>query len=222
MNKVLVLLSLLLFTFWGKAQQKANYKLAEKLRNVSLGSLIGKYSMDVFPKQINNTDKFWFEFTTEEGKNFYFVDPVKGEKRLFFNNTDIAQGVSLITRKGYNEKDLRISDIELSKDLTKMTFSMDGRYEFDFKTKKVRAVEKDHSEEDDEVIYSWMTFSPDRKYILYAKDHNLYIRGNKAKGIDTTEIQLTTDGEKYYSFARNSEDDRKDEAETNARWFKDY
>ena len=72
MNKVLVLLSLLLFTFWGKAQQKANYKLAEKLRNVSLGSLIGKYSMDVFPKQINNTDKFWFEFTTEEGKNFYF------------------------------------------------------------------------------------------------------------------------------------------------------
>ena len=222
MNKILVLLSLLLFTFGGEAQQKANYKLAEKLRNVSFGSLIGKYSMSVFPKQINDTDKFWFEFTTEEGKNFYFVDPAKGEKRLLFNNTDIAQGVSLITRKGYNEKDLRISDIELSKDLTKMTFSMDGRYEFDFKTKKVQALEKkDHSEEDDEVIYSWMTFSPDRKYILYAKGHNLYIRGNKAKGVDTTEVQLTTDGEKYYSFARDPEDDQKDEAETNARWFKD-
>ncbi|RGG46693.1 S9 family peptidase [Odoribacter sp. AF21-41] len=216
------MLSLLLFTFGGEAQQKANYKLAEKLRNVSFGSLIGKYSMSVFPKQINDTDKFWFEFTTEEGKNFYFVDPAKGEKRLLFNNTDIAQGVSLITRKGYNEKDLRISNMEFSKDLTKMTFSMDGRYEFDFKTKKVQALEKkDHSEEDDEVIYSWMTFSPDRKYILYAKGHNLYIRGNKAKGVDTTEVQLTTDGEKYYSFARDPEDDQKDEAETNARWFKD-
>ncbi|WP_196071398.1 MULTISPECIES: S9 family peptidase [Butyricimonas] len=222
MNKILVLLSLLLFTFGGEAQQKANYKLAEKLRNVSFGSLIGKYSMSVFPKQINDTDKFWFEFTTEEGKNFYFVDPAKGEKRLLFNNTDIAQGVSLITRKGYNEKDLRISNMEFSKDLTKMTFSMDGRYEFDFKTKKVQALEKkDHSEEDDEVIYSWMTFSPDRKYILYAKGHNLYIRGNKAKGVDTTEVQLTTNGEKYYSFARDPEDDQKDEAETNARWFKD-
>lgn len=222
MNKILVLLSLLLFTFGGEAQQKANYKLAEKLRNVSFGSLIGKYSMSVFPKQINDTDKFWFEFTTEEGKNFYFVDPAKGEKRLLFNNTDIAQGVSLITRKGYNEKDLRISNMEFSKDLTKMTFSMDGRYEFDFKTKKVQALEKkDHSEEDDEVIYSWMTFSPDRKYILYAKGHNLYIRSNKAKGVDTTEVQLTTDGEKYYSFARDPEDDQKDEAETNARWFKD-
>ena len=116
MNKILVLLSLLLFTFGGEAQQKANYKLAEKLRNVSFGSLIGKYSMSVFPKQINDTDKFWFEFTTEEGKNFYFVDPAKGEKRLLFNNTDIAQGVSLITRKGYNEKDLRISNMEFSKD----------------------------------------------------------------------------------------------------------
>ena len=221
MDKILILLSLLLLALGGDAQQKANYKLAEKLRNVSLGSLIGKYSMNVFPKQINDTDKFWFEFTTEEGKNFYFVDPAKGEKRLLFENADIAQGVSQITRKAYNEKDLRIFDMAFSKDLTKMTFSMDGHYEFDFKTKKVRAVEKDRSEEDDEVIYSWMTFSPDRKYILYAKDHNLYIRGNKAKGIDTTEIQLTTDGEKYYSFARNSEDDRKDEAETNARWFKD-
>lgn len=221
MDKILILLSLLLLALGGDAQQKANYKLAEKLRNVSLGSLIGKYSMNVFPKQINDTDKFWFEFTTEEGKNFYFVDPAKGEKRLLFENADIAQGVSQITRKAYNEKDLRIFDMAFSKDLTKMTFSMDGHYEFDFKTKKVRAVEKDRSEEDDEVIYSWMTFSPDRKYILYAKDHNLYIRGNKAKGIDTTEIQLTTDGEKYYSFARDSEDDRKDEAETNARWFKD-
>ena len=221
MDKMLILLSLLLLALGGDAQQKANYKLAEKLRNVSLGSLIGKYSMNVFPKQINDTDKFWFEFTTEEGKNFYFVDPAKGEKRLLFENADIAQGVSQIPRQAYNEKDLRIFDMAFSKDLTKMTFSMDGHYEFDFKTKKVRAVEKDRSEEDDEVIYSWMTFSPDRKYILYAKDHNLYIRGNKAKGIDTTEIQLTTDGEKYYSFARDSEDDRKDEAETNARWFKD-
>ena len=42
MNKILVLLSLLLFTLGGEAQQKANYKLAEKLRNVSFGSLIGK------------------------------------------------------------------------------------------------------------------------------------------------------------------------------------
>ena len=222
MKRVFVLLSLLLLFVSGYAQQKANYKLAEKLRNVSFGSLVGKYSMGIFPRQINDSDKFWFEFVTEEGRNFYFVDPAKGEKRLLFNPTDIAQGVSLITRKAYNEKDLRISDMEFSKDLSKMTFSMDGHYEFDFKTKKVRPLEeKKNSEEDNEVIYSWMTFSPDRKYILYAKNHNLYVRGNKNRGMDTTEIQLTTDGEKYYSFARDPEDDKEGEAETNARWFKD-
>ena len=222
MKKLLLLLSLVFAFMGGDAQQKANYKLAKKFRNISFGSVVGKNSMSIFPKAINGTDKFWFEFYTEEGRLFYFVDPAKGEKRLLFNNSDIAQGVSRITRKAYNEKDLRISSIEFSKDLTKMTFSMDGNYEFDFKTKKVKALpEKEVSEEDRQTRYSWMVFSPDEKYILYAKDHNLYVRGNKYKGMDTTEIRLTTDGEKYYSFARDAEQDSKGETETNARWFKD-
>ena len=199
MKRVCMLLPLLLLFAGGNAQQKANYKLAEKFQAVSFGGLLGKYSMSIFPRQINNTDKFWFEFVTEEGRNFYFVDPVKGEKRLLFNNSDIAQGVSQITRKAYNEKDLRISGMKFSKDLTKMTFSMDGKYEFDFETKKVRAIEEKKDAEEERDIYSWMNFSPDRKYILYAKNHNLYMRGNKYKGMDTTEIQLTTDGEKYLS-----------------------
>ena len=45
-----------------------------------------------------------------------------------------------------------------------------------------------------------MKFSPDRKYILYAKNYNLFVKGNKAKGMDTTEVQLTFDGEKNFSY----------------------
>ena len=45
-----------------------------------------------------------------------------------------------------------------------------------------------------------MNFSPNKKYILYAKNHNLYIKGNKALGVDTTEVQLTVDGMKDFSF----------------------
>ena len=222
MKRLLVSFILLLLLSELVAQQKANYQLAEKFKDLSLTSLVGRNSMNLFPRQINDTDKFWFEFYTEEGRKFYFIDPPRGEKRLLFNNTDIAQGVSLITRKAYNEKDLRISDITFSKDMSKMMFSMDGYYEFDFKTKKVRELpEKVTSEEDNEIIYSWMNFSPDKKYILYAKDHNLYVKGNKYRGMDTTEIQLTTDGVKYYSFAREPENDQEGEVETNARWFKD-
>ena len=53
-------------------------------------------------------------------------------------------------------------------------------------------------------MYSYLTFSPDGQYVLYARDHNLYVRGVKNKGVDTTEIQLTTDGEPHYSYAREN------------------
>ncbi|MBS5485149.1 MAG: AAA family ATPase [Eubacterium sp.] len=42
-------------------------------------------------------------------QNLYNIPEELSDYKPFFNNTDIAQGVSLITRKGYNEKDLRIS-----------------------------------------------------------------------------------------------------------------
>lgn len=41
--------------------------------------------------------------------------------------------------------------------------------------------------------------------MLFAKRHNLYIVGNASKGKDTTGVQLTTDGERYYTFNREDE-----------------
>ena len=68
-------------------------------------------------------------------------------------------------------------------------------------------------------MYSWMSLSPDKKYIVYAKNHNLYVKGNKDKGQDTTEIQLTTNGERYFSYARNGQDTTSGEESMAGRWF---
>ena len=192
------------------AQQKANYQLAEKFRQFSLGKPLSKMSLTITPHPINDSDRFWFDFTTSEGTKYYFVDPDKREKSLLFNNADIAEGISLITRDVISPFDLKISDIKFSKDLSSITFERRGKkYEYNRKSKKVSAIEEEEKQADDDIIFSWMNFSPDEKYIMYAKNHNLYIKGNKKMGIDTTEIQLTTDGERYYSFARNSENDEK-------------
>ena len=45
------------------------------------------------------------------------------------------------------------------------------------------------------------------------------MRGNKYKGQDTTEIQLTTNGERYFSYARNGQDTVSDEEAMAGRWF---
>ena len=68
-----------------------------------------------------------------------------------------------------------------------------------------------------------MNFSPNKKYILYAKNHNLYIKGNKALGVDTTEVQLTVDGMKDFSYARDDDYEPGEEGEmpTLARWCPD-
>ena len=62
-------------------------------------------------------------------------------------------------------------------------------------------------------------YSSDSLWIAYAKNHNLYLM--KAKDKDSIEIQLTTDGERYYSFASNSEDTTKNKkVRANVDWFK--
>jgi dipeptidyl aminopeptidase/acylaminoacyl peptidase len=68
---------------------------------------------------------------------------------------------------------------------------------------------------------TWATYSPDSTLIAYARNHNLYLM--KAKDKDSVEIQLTTDGERYYSFAGygNSEDTTKNKKRrANVEWFK--
>lgn len=97
--------------------------------------------MRLVHRYIHDGEKFWFEFRTDEGTMYYLVDPEKAEKRLLFKNTDIAQGVSSITRKAYNEKDLQFSNIDFSKDMSKMTFSLGGGdFEYNMKTEKGKGV----------------------------------------------------------------------------------
>ena len=65
----------------------------------------------------------------------------------------------------------------------------------------------------------WAIFSPDSAYMVYARQHNLYMR--KVNDKDSTEIQLTTDGEMYYSYAENNRDTSSKNTRAKIRWFKD-
>ena len=69
--------------------------------------------------------------------------------------------------------------------------------------------------------YSWMKYSPDRKYLVYVKKHNLYVKGNGEMGMDTTEVQLTTDGVRYYSYAHDGGTDEEGEVMSDICWCPD-
>ncbi len=76
----------------------------------------------------------------------------------------------------------------------------------------------------------WASVSPDEKWVVFARNHNLFMMDaeNYAKALkkadDKTiqEIQLTTDGEEYYSFARRLTDEEKRELQKEEKDRKDY
>lgn len=212
-----VIISLFLLLADGTfGQYKANYELAERFRRITQAPLT-KNSLEVRPRYINNMDCFWYSFRTSEGVKYYFVDPAKRTKRLLFDNAELLMKISEITKKGYNHKDLDL-DFEFDEDGETIRFWFDrSDFTYNFKTKVLKLVKK----KKDSRTYDpyWMYYSRDSAYMLFAKRHNLYIVGNAAKGKDTTEVQLTTDGERYYTFNREDEGELDERMGCSARWF---
>ncbi|WP_462429113.1 S9 family peptidase [Butyricimonas virosa] len=217
MNKIIMCITLVVCALLTNGQQKANYKLAERYKKHEIVGVSGN-SMAIYPEFINDSDRFWYSFSDSNGKRYYYVDPAKKLKRLLFDNDELVAQISKETRKAYNSKDLSLQSIEFDKKERSFTFEFDGaKYRYTVKTGKVEKIDSLQPWSGRE---SWMKYSPDSLYILYCKNHNLYVMGNKDKGQDSTEVQLTFDAEKNFTFAKEM-DDSDGEVETVAEWFKD-
>ena len=195
--------------------QKADFKAAEKFRADNLTPKYGDLSVN--PNWIEESDFFWYSFKTSSGKNYYYVNAALRSKQPMFDSRYMAAELRKLTHHPYNELDLPIKDIKFEKkSTTKFTFVIDSiKFKFDITNQKLEI--KDTIKDKKEPL--WPTYSPDSVWIAYAKNHNLFLM--KAKDKDSVEIQLTTDGERYYSFARNSEDTTKNKKSRAAvNWFK--
>ena len=121
-------------------------------------------------------------------------------------------------------------------------------FEFTVSTQTLREL-KDFEEPDDHPV--WASVSPDGQTIIFVRNYNLWMMSGSEYGrildarrgkdgdaaeeaeneLDVEEIQLTTDGEKYYSYAANgtgrgetniSEEENKDDRKrANLTWSQD-
>ena len=184
------------------AQQKANYKLAEKFRLLEQNP-ITKYSTEVRPTFINDTDCFYYSFTTREGKKYYYVNPKKKEKRLLFDTDELLSKIAAYTKKAYSSVDPYLS-FTFMKDNETIRIDFDrGFYAYNIRTKVLKQLNEKPAYGNSDPY--WMKYSPDSLYFLYASKDNLYFVGNQKKGQDTIPVQLTTDGEPNYTFNREDE-----------------
>jgi dipeptidyl aminopeptidase/acylaminoacyl peptidase len=209
-TQLLLAVSVILFA------QKADFKAAEKFRG---DNLIPKYGdLAVNANWIEESDIFWYSFKTSAGKNFYYVNAANRSKQPMFESKYMAAELHKLTHHPYNDLDLPIKDIKFEKkSTTKFSFVVDSmRFNFDISSQRLTIKDSIWKEKKKP---EWPTYSSDSIWIAYAKNHNLYLM--KAKDKDSIEVQLSTDGERYYSYASNSEDTTKNKkVKANVTWFK--
>lgn len=118
MRKFLLLSVWLLLAFAVTAQQtpvnKANYALTARFSPKKLAKMI--FSTAVDPHWLKNSDKFWYMYETTEGKKWYIVDPVKGEKKELFNNADLAAKITRIVKDPFDAQNLGLDSMRFVRD----------------------------------------------------------------------------------------------------------
>ena len=190
--------------------QKANFEACVKFSERNLSDYV--HSLSVYPSWIGNSDFFWYYYTTGDGTVYYLVDAKKGKKQELFSTERLAARLAELTGKTEDIRNFKLGGFRFERDNPyRLMFSKYGKdFEYDVK----RDVLKEYSRERKENRFSrvpyWQRWSPDSNYMVYAYKHNVYMQ---EKG-DTTSYQLTTDGERYYSysFQRDKDTDKKEGA----------
>lgn len=205
-------LILIFFNGYGFAQ-KANFKRA--LKYSDLYRHFNGNSLGVYPHFINKGDKFWYSFRTDEGWNYYLVDPANKSKEYLFNKDRITEQLTFETGELCNRNTLKLENIKFLNNDKIFTFEYKkGHYVYDRSkhrlTKRKTVVGRLK-------FPSYAEVSPDSNWMVYALNHNLYLQ----KSGDTLKIRLTEDGERYYSYASEGGEQKTSPVKCIARWFED-
>lgn len=186
---------------FGNAQEnkdkvRPNYELAAKFSPAKLRTMI--FSTDVKPNYINFSDKFWYEYNTSSGKNWYLVDPAARKKTTLFDNAEIAAQVTAIVRNPFDAQHLPLQnlrfvdksdkiirfEVQSTKDtvksqeeIKKLTNKKDTlkkklfHFEYDIVSKQLKEISDTTKEKSKP---NWAIFNPDTTRVYFAKNYNIY------------------------------------------------
>ncbi|MAO64404.1 MAG: S9 family peptidase [Balneola sp.] len=211
-----LLLTVLFFVLISQSvHAQANFEAAERFTGERMENLIG--DTGVYPRWIEDTNTFWYEFENREGTNWYFVDAERPTQRELFNRENVAAQLSEIFERPFNHLDLDLDDFEYDTDKERFTFHVDS-IEFTYNLNGNDLIKGDSLKEEERE--RWATYSPDSTWIAFAKNHDLYLM--RSDDPDSSEIQLTEDGERWFSYQADQGDTTSNERlRTRADFFDD-
>ena len=201
MKRLLILCFAALLLSGVASAQEPNYALADRFSAKKVNAMV--FSTAIRPNWFKNSDKFWYEWKTSEGTEYYIVDPVAKTKTKAFDMERLAMEISAIVKDPFDAQHLPLRKLEL-KDDAKFTFEVQSTEMVEKKDKKKKAAadttkpkpkgqpqkEKkvyrfeyilatgklvDVTEEEKKEDYPmWACISPDGQKAVYSKGYDLY------------------------------------------------
>lgn len=196
-------------TACGQAVTKANYELAERFSAKRVGQMV--YSTRVSPRWFKDSDRFWYEWRTAEGKKYYIVDPATGSKKEIFDMERLAMEITETVRYPFDAAHVPMRELRLKDDKT-FTFNIVSGLENDrdttYFTYDIATRQLDTTAKDEPKYPSWARVSPDGKMGVYAKGSNLWIMdadnlrkaAKDEKDSTLVEHRLTSDGFRQFGY----------------------
>ncbi|MBJ6367950.1 S9 family peptidase [Snuella sedimenti] len=118
-----------------------NYRLAAKFSPKNLAKLV--HSTTVTPHWLKNGNRFWYQYKTTEGSNYYLVDADKKSKTKLFDNAKMAKWLTEITKDPYTAKHLPRFDFEFVNNETAIRFRVTSTEEVEIAKEEKEDTQKD-------------------------------------------------------------------------------
>lgn len=189
-----VLITASLFTV-AKAQSitEEDYQRAESMLSWNLSDKLFKTS--VSPNWIDN-NRFWYRLNIRDGMEYVLVDVNRLTRQRAFDHERLSREISRVDENDVTPLDIRIGNLSFSDDLQ--------RIEFEYRRNMWRCTLSNYrceiTGEVPQGVRNSVT-SPDGKYAAYTQNYNLWVRDLE----NGEEIQLTSDGEEFYAYAKNNQ-----------------
>lgn len=221
----------------GLHAQAPDFAAAEKFDAPNLQKLMG--TTQVIPFFLKKSNRFWMTAesllaksssgktmssvqvqvgNTSVERQYFLVDMDRKEKKPLFNKSVILARLAKLTGKPVEKQRIDYTG-DFSEDEKTVSINYDGiRYDYAYQQETLvqhAAPQKAPS------VYLIGNSSPDKKWLIYARHHNLYLK-KTAGTADTTARALSADGAAHFSFSINDEDQfASNNTETDAVWADD-
>ena len=124
------------------AQQtpKPNYRAAAKYSPKNLAKLV--HSTSVSPHWLKKGNRFWYQYKTSDGANYYIVDADRKTRRKLFDNVKMAKWLTEITKDPYDGQHLPRFSFKFNKAENAIRFYVTSTEEVPVKKEEKKDVKK--------------------------------------------------------------------------------